>query len=170
MKQVSFSEVERSGQKRVTQKDRFLEEMNQVIPWQDWISRVQPYYPAGKRGRKPREMEKMLRIYLLQLWFHLSGDGVEDAVCDSYAMHRFTGIDFVNEQVPDATTILKFRHIMVDNGLQEAFSRELKAILAQKGVTVRTRPVTEPMLIHLRKKEASDEGKKEPSTNHASET
>ena len=130
MKQVSFSEVERSGQKRVTQKDRFLEEMNQVIPWQDWISRVQPYYPAGKRGRKPREMEKMLRIYLLQLWFHLSGDGVEDAVCDSYAMRRFTGIDFVNEQVPDATTILKFRHIK-EGIRQERFSvghAELKTL------------------------------------------
>ena len=157
MKQVSFSEMEYSGQKHVTRRERFLEEMNRTIPWKDWISRVQPFYPTGKQGRPPREIEKMLRIYLLQQWFHLSGDGVEDAVFDSYAMRSFAGINLLREKVPDATTILKFRHLMVDHGLQDAFQKDLKERLADRGISVRIRTMTEPFMIHLKKADITEE-------------
>lgn len=46
----------------------------------------------------------MLRMYLLQIWFNLSDEGLEDAIYDSYAMRNFVGINFLEEQVPDATT------------------------------------------------------------------
>ncbi len=42
----------------------------------------------------------------------LSDEGVEDAIYDSYAMRRFMGLDFAVEQVPDATTLLHFRHLL----------------------------------------------------------
>ena len=54
----------------------------------------------------------MLRMYLLQAWFSLSDEGVEDAIYDSYAMRRFLGLDFTVEQVPDATTLLHVRHLL----------------------------------------------------------
>lgn len=44
----------------------------------------------------------MRRMYLLQGWFSLSDEGVEDAIYDSYAMRRFMGLDFAVDQVPDA--------------------------------------------------------------------
>ena len=56
-------------------------------------------------------------MYLLQLWFGLSDEGVEDAVYDSYAMRRFLGLDFAVEQVPDATTLLHFRHLLETHDL-----------------------------------------------------
>ena len=66
-----------------------------------------------RRGRKPKSLvETMLRMYLLQAWFSLSDEGVEDAIYDSYAMRRFLGLDFTIEQVPDATTLLHFRHLL----------------------------------------------------------
>ena len=53
-------------------------------------------------------IEKMLRMYLLQIWFNLSDPATEDAIYDSYAMRKFTGIDFMTETVPDETTLCKF--------------------------------------------------------------
>lgn len=70
------------------------------------------FYYTGKRGRKPKALETMLRMYLLQAWFSLSDEGVEDAIYDSYAMRKFMGLDFTVEQVPDATTLLHFRHLL----------------------------------------------------------
>ena len=97
MNQMTFSDMEYSGRKRVTQKEKFLREMNEIIPWADWVSKILPYYPTGKRGRPPRGIEVMLRMYLLQIWFNLSDEGLEDAIYDSYAMRNFIGINFLEE-------------------------------------------------------------------------
>ena len=71
----------------------------------------------------------MLRMYLLQSWFNLSDEGIEDAVYDSYAFRKFMGIDFNNEQVPDATTLLKFRHLLEKNHIGESFFDAIKKCL-----------------------------------------
>ena len=82
---------------------------------------MEPYYFNGKRGRLPMGIAKMLRMYLLQIWFSLSDEGVENAIYDSYAMRKFMGIDFMEEQVPDATTLLNFHHLKEESGLGKAF-------------------------------------------------
>lgn len=86
--------------------------MDRTIPWSAWIKLIEPHYYDGKKGRKPKPPETMLRMYLLQVWFSLSDEGVEDAIYDSYAMRTFMGLDFGVEQVPDATTLLHFRHLL----------------------------------------------------------
>ncbi|WP_299518251.1 transposase [uncultured Serinicoccus sp.] len=89
--------------------------MDQTIPWDRWVAVIQPHYyqeRRGKRGCKPVPLETMLRMYLLQLWFSLSDEGAEEAFYDSYAMRRFMGLDFARQQVPDATTLLHFRHLL----------------------------------------------------------
>jgi len=122
---MTFSDMEYSGRKRVTQKEKFLREMNDIIPWADWVNKILPYYPKGKRGRPPRGIEVMLRMYLLQIWFNLSDEGLEDAIYDSYAMRNFVGINFLEEQVPDATTLLKFRHLLEEHNLGEAIFNDI---------------------------------------------
>ena len=76
----------------------------------------------------------MLRMYLLQVWFSLSDEGVEDAVYDSYAMRRFMGLDFAIEQVPDATTLLGFRHLMEKHGLGERLFEAQTEIFERAGL------------------------------------
>ena len=98
MKQMTFSDVEYSGRKKVTQKEKFLRKMDAIIPWGGWVAKIAPYYPAGKRGRPPRGIEVMLRMYLLQIWFNLSDEGLEDAIYDIYAFQRFLGINFMEER------------------------------------------------------------------------
>jgi len=110
--QPSFTDVEYQNRRRVSRREQFLEAMDATIPWARWVELIEPFYYNGKKGRKPKPLETMLRMYLLQVWFSLSDEGVEDAVYDSYAMRRFMGLDFAVEQVPDATTLLHFRHLL----------------------------------------------------------
>ena len=83
MKQQTFSDIEYSGRTRITKREEFLDIMDEIIPWDEWVVLIQPYYFSGKRGRPPMGIEKMLRMYLLQIWFSLSDEGVEDAIYDS---------------------------------------------------------------------------------------
>ena len=100
MAQQTFSDLEYSNRKRKTNRERFLDIMEEIIPWDEWGEFVAPYYPSGKRGRPTKGIEKMLRMYLLQIWFNLSDEGTEDAIYDSYAMRKFVGINFWRKMCP----------------------------------------------------------------------
>ena len=96
MKQESFSDMEYRCRKKKTKREEFLKIVDEIIPWDEWVSLIVPHYPSGKRGRPPIENETMLRMYLLQCWFNLSDEGVEDAIYDSYAMRKFMGSTFLS--------------------------------------------------------------------------
>ena len=133
MSHMTFSDYEYSLRKRKTKREEFLDIMNEIIPWEEWVEFVRPYYPNGKRGRPTKGIEKMLRMYLLQIWFNLSDEGVEDAIYDSYAFRKFMNIDFMEEQVPDATTLLKFRHLLEENHLGEVFFKAINRVMEATG-------------------------------------
>ena len=90
MKQETFTDIEYSYRKKKTKREEFLEIMDEIIPWDEWVGVIEPYYPKGKRGRPHMGIEKMLRMYLLQCWFNLSDEGVEDVIYDSYADPRIS--------------------------------------------------------------------------------
>ncbi|WP_287460154.1 transposase, partial [Accumulibacter sp.] len=129
MKQISFSEAEFAGKRRLTRRERFLADMEQVIPWQDVLAIIEPYYPKGKRGRPPIGLERMLRVYLVQQWYGLSDEGVEDAITDSQALRGFVRIDLSREAAPDATTLLQFRHLLEEKDLSKAIFAAINAQL-----------------------------------------
>ena len=133
MKQATFTDIEYSFRKKKTRREEFLEIMDEIIPWDEWAGVIEPYYPKGKRGRPPMGIEKMLRMYLLQIWFNLSDPATEDAIYDSYAMRKFTGIDFMKESVPDETTLCKFRHLLEEHGLNKLFFDAINRAMVQTG-------------------------------------
>ena len=87
--------------------------MESIIPWNEWMALIAPYYVQKECGRKLIPLETMLRMYLMQNWFGLPDEGTEDAVYDSYTMKRFLKIDFSIERTPDAMTLLHFRHFVM---------------------------------------------------------
>ena len=98
MQQQTFTDVEYSKRKKKTRREEFLNMMDKIIPWNEWINLIKPYYPSGKGGRPTRGIETMLRMYLMQNWFNLSDAAIEDTIYDSYAMRSFMHIDFYKEQ------------------------------------------------------------------------
>src|SRR5437763_7824986 len=92
-RQGSFAEPEYAGKKKQTRRDKFLTEMEQVVPWARLVDRLRPFYPKGERGRPPVGLERMLRLYFLQQWYGLADEALEDALYDSQALRGFAAID-----------------------------------------------------------------------------
>ena len=145
--QPSLSEVEYAQRRRVPKREEFLNRMDQVVPWADWVGLIQPYYYNKARGRRPIPVETMLRMYLLQVWFHLSDEGVEDQINDSFAMRQFMRLDFGTQQVPDATTLLHFRHLLETHQLGQAMFAALNARLEADGLIMRGGSIVDATII-----------------------
>ena len=81
-RQLSFAQQEYARKKKTTRRDKFLAEMNQVVPWARLVELIRPHYPTGKRGRPPMGIERMLRVYFLQQWHGLAAEALEDTIYD----------------------------------------------------------------------------------------
>ena len=128
-KQQSFASAAWNRKGKVTRRERFLAEMDAVIPWSRLVELIAPHYPNTGKGRPPHDLERMLRIYFLQQWFNLSDPQAEDALYDSESMRRFAGIDPGEDTVPDESTILRFRHLLEHHHLTEAMFGEIRTLL-----------------------------------------
>src|SRR6476659_1815117 len=127
--QQTLASVAWNQKGKVTRRERFLGEMDAVIPWNRLMALIEPFYPKAGKGRQPLGLEKMLRIYLLQIWFDLSDPQAEDAIYDSESMRRFAGVELSDDAVPDETTILRFRHLLEKHKLTEAMFEQIKGVL-----------------------------------------
>ena len=135
MRQKSFSSGFEKHTKQ-TRKEKFLGEMDQVIPWKELTQGLEPYYsnPRGA-GRRPKGLERMPRIYFLQHGY-LSDPAMEEALYDSRVLREFAGIDLGNEPTPDESTILQFRHLMEARDFGAELIRLVNAYLAENGLVV----------------------------------
>ena len=61
--QRTFASLAWNGKGKVTRRERFLAEMDAVIPWPRVVRLIEPHYPKAGQGRQPLGLEKMLRIY-----------------------------------------------------------------------------------------------------------
>ena len=146
-RQGSFSQAEYAGKKKQTRRDRFLGEMEQVVPWARLVERLRPFYPKGERGRPPIGLERMLRLYFLQQWYGLADEALEDALYDSQALRGFAGIDLSVATVPDATTVLNFRHWLEQHNLTRALFDEVGAMLEERGLLMRQGTIVDATII-----------------------
>ena len=134
--------------KKRTRREKFLAEMERIVPWGRLIAVIEPLYPtSGRVGRQPIGVPKMLRMYCLQQWYGLADEALEDALYDSQALRDFVGIDLSRESVPDATTLLKFRRLLQDNDLTRALFDEINAHLSEQGLLMRAGTIVDATII-----------------------
>jgi IS5 family transposase len=145
--QGSFSQAEYGAKKKQTRRDRFLAEMEQVVPWARLVERLRPLYPKGVRGRPPIGLERMLRIHFLQQWYGLADGAMEDALYDSQALRGFAGIDLTVTGVPEETTILNFRHWLEQHELSQVLFAEVSAMLEERGLLMRQGTIVDATII-----------------------
>jgi IS5 family transposase len=160
--QKTFTDFEYENRKRKTKREEFLAMMDKIIPWDEWVSIISPYYPSGKRGRPVRGIETMLRMYFLQIWFSLSDEMTEESIYDSHAMKKFMRVNFGNEQVPDATTLLKFRHLLEENNLCEKLFKDLNERLESNGCVMRGGTIVDATIIKAPSSTKNATGKRDP--------
>jgi transposase, IS5 family len=160
--QQTFAGLAWKNKGRVTRRERFLAEMDAIIPWKCLMVLIEPHYPKAGKGRQPVGIEKMLRIYFLQLWFDLSDPQAEDAIYDSESMRRFVGMELSDESVPDETTILRFRHLLEKHGLTEAIFHEVNTLLAKKNLLMKAGTIVDATIIAAPSSTKNASGSRDP--------
>ncbi len=145
--QRTFASMAWQAKGKVTRRERFLAEMDAVIPWTRLLGLIAPHYPKAGNGRQPLGMEKMLRIYFLQQWFNLSDPQAEDAIYDSESMRRFARVELGDEVVPDESTILRFRHLLERQGLTQAIFDSITGLLEERRLLLRSGTIVDATII-----------------------
>ena len=162
MRQMTFSNSGFEVHHKATRRERFLAEMEAVVPWGELCALIEPHYPKGDRGRPPIGVERMLRIYFLQQWFNLSDPQAEDAIYDIAPMRQFVGIDLGREAAPDETTICKFRHLIEAHALGKDMLAAVNAHLAAKGVKIGTGTIVDATIIAAPPSTKNADGSRDP--------
>jgi IS5 family transposase len=149
--------------RKPTRRERFLQDMDRIIPWGELTQIIEPFYPKGQgAGRPPIGVERMLRIHFLQHWFNLSDPAVEESLYDSRAMRQFVGIDLGREPVPDETTVCKFRHLLEANNLGEKLFSLIAQYLHENGMKVHKGTIVDATIINAPSSTKNKEGKRDP--------
>jgi IS5 family transposase len=134
--------------RKPTRRDVFLDTMHKIVPWAALCAIIEPHYPKRGNGRPPIGLERMLRIHFIQHWFNLADFACEEALYDSVSLRRFVGIDLGCEAVPDATTLLKFRHLLEQHKLAEQIFAEVGRVLQGSGMSLKTGTIVDATIIN----------------------
>ena len=161
MKQQTLAGFERYG--KTTRRAQFLAQMDQVVPWVELAAVVEPYYPkVGEAGgRPPIPLERMLRVYFLQLWLNLSDPAVEEALYDSVAMRTFAGVDLGQEGAPDETRVCKFRHLLERHKLGKKLLSTVNGYLARNGIKISNGTIVDATIISAPSSTKNKDGKRD---------
>ena len=149
MKQSTFASLAFEGKKKQTRRERFLAEMEVVVPWSELLSVIEPHYPkSGRRGRQPMSLSSMLRIHCMQQWYALSDPAMEDALYEIESMRRFAGLELGEDAIPDESTILNFRHFLEEHDLSSAMLSTINRHLQDQGLLMSKGTMVDATIIH----------------------
>ena len=164
MKQMSLGGSGFERKTKRTRKREFLDEMNLVVPWAELVSLIAPHAPApgAKGGRPPFAVEAMLRIHFLQQWFNLSDPAMEEALYDMALFREFVGLDAGEDNLPDESTILRFRHLLEAHNLSSQILATVNATLAAKGLLLKSGTVVDATLIAAPSSTKNSSGERDP--------
>ena len=162
MKQLSFATLTYQHKKIITKREKFLNEMGKVVPWERLLKRIEPHYPKAGKGRPPMPMECMLRIYFLQQWYALSDPAAEEALYDIESMRNFAGLELIVDAIPDETTLLKFRRLIEKHELSRTLFEAINHYLIDKGIQVSQGSMIDATIVQAPSSTKNKEKKRDP--------
>lgn len=165
-KQLSLSALSDELSQVRTKKREFLAEIDRIVPWEKWSSIIKPYYYKGERGNKPYDLERMLRIYLVQNLYNLSDMAAVAEVIDSRAFSDFCGVESSN-QVPDGDTLGRFRNILLRNGIQQELFAQVVELLMQRGLILKRGTIVDSTFIEAPSSTKNEKKECDPQAHSA---
>lgn len=147
MEQRSFSSLAYDNKKKKTRREKFLEEMDQVIPWELLLRPIKKHYPKAGNGRQPYPLETMLRIYFMQQWYQLSDPAMEDSLYDIESVRRFARLD-LEQAIPDETTILNFRRLLERHNLTERLFEKVASYLEENELLLNAGTIVDATIVN----------------------
>ncbi len=153
---MSFSDFEYAGKRKQTHRERFLAEMEQVVPWSGLVALIEPHYPKADGGRKPYPLDTML-----QNWFSLSDPAMEEALYEITSMRQFARLT-LSAPIPEDTTIMNFRPLLEKHQLASGILETINNYLREKGLSLRQGTIVDATIIHAPSSTKNREGKRDP--------
>ena len=163
-KQITLSALNDELSQVRTKKKEFLDQIERNIPWDKWYELILPCYYKGERGNKPYDLERMLRIYLIQNLYNLSDMATVAEVIDSRAFSEFCGVESSN-QVPDGDTLGRFRNLLVKNGIQEKLFSQVYELLTERGLILKKGTIVDSTIIAAPSSTRNREKKRDPDAH-----
>ncbi len=145
-----------------TRKREFLDEMERVVPWSALVALIEPHSPRAKTGRPPFPIETMLRIHFMQNWFTFGDQAMEEALIDTPLYRDFAGLNVDADRLPDAITILRFRHLLERHGLAQQMFATVNELLAAKGLVLKSGTAVDATIISAPSSTKNRSGERDP--------
>jgi IS5 family transposase len=152
---------------RATRKAQFLARMETLVPWGEFCALIEPHYPKAGNGRPPVGLERMLRMYLVANWFDLGDEACEEALYDVPAFRDFCRIDLGGERVPDATTLLHFRHLLERHHIGAALFAKVGELLLAQGLKLCGGTIVDATLIAAPPSTKNQEHSRDPEMHQS---
>ena len=160
MKQISFADAEYAGKRKQTRRERFLVEMDQVVPWKGLIALIEPHYPKGAGGRPAYPLMAILRVHLMQNWFGYSDPAMEESLYETTILRQFAGLNL--DRIPDETTILNFRRLLEKHDLAAGILGVINGYLGDRGLMLRQGTIVDATIIHAPSSTKNKDRKRDP--------
>ena len=162
MKQSTLAASGFEVHRKATRKAEFLARMDKLVPWTEFCKVIEPHYPKAGNGRPPIGLERMLRMYFIAHWFNLADEACEDALYDLPAFREFCRIDLGRERVPDATSLLGFRHLLEKHELGAALFAIVGELLQQNGLKLSGGTIVDATIIAAPSSTKNADGQRDP--------
>ncbi|AUV18010.1 IS5/IS1182 family transposase [Aeromonas sp. ASNIH7] len=159
--QLTFADSEFSSKRRQTRKEIFLSRMEQILPWQNMVEVIEPFYPKAGSGRRPYPLETMLRIHCMQHWYNLSDGAMEDALYEIASIRLFARLS-LDSALPDRTTIMNFRHLLEQHQLARQLFKTINRWLAEAGVMMTQGTLVDATIIEAPSSTKNKEQQRDP--------
>ena len=111
-----------------------LDDVHNIIIWSEIEQTLSNLY-SSVRGAPAYRPLMMFKILILQAWYNLSDEGLEKQVARDLMFRRFIGLS-LSENVPDHSSIWRFRQQLNEKGLLKKLLKQINAQLAQKSIIV----------------------------------
>ena len=166
MDQISFTDAEFTTKKRKTRREKFLEEMEVIVPWEELEAVIEPHYPKAGNGRQPYPLSTMLHIHIMQHWYNMSDPTMEDALYGIQSMRRFAGLSLTGA-IPDETTILKFRRRLEKNKIGKQLFKTVTHHLKEKGVLLKKGTIVDATIINALSSTKNKDNSRDPEMHQS---
>ncbi|MBV2133379.1 IS5 family transposase [Pseudomonas sp. MAP12] len=160
MKQLSFADAKYAGKRKQPRRERFLIEMDRVVPWQALMVLIEPYYPRGEGGRPAFPLAAMLRVHLMKSWFGYSDPAMEEALYEVAILRHFAGLHL--DRTPYETTILNFRRLLERHDLANQILEVINGYLGERDLLLRQGSIVDATIIHASSSTKNKDGKRDP--------
>ena len=133
-----------------------LERIDAFVDWKKLAKLVNGIY-ASPTGRPSYPPVVMVKIMMLQQWYDASDEAMEEALWDRISFKRFVGLG-IEDNVPDHSTISRFRKEITERGLGRRLFKELARQLDRRGLFVKQGTLLDATIVEAQARRPSSPG------------